>query len=286
MKCNNCGIENADSAAFCSACGASLQPGITVAAPIDQNGTVVSGQINMAGQSGTIHTHGTAITGAFGDGGPTVSASTPIKNKKLAFVLIVLILVLIGGGVIAALLFNTKSTTYVCKQETDLATISVAGTFKRNQLSSLEITLITEDDSESYASSRNSSHTTNGITVTPYEGVTVTTNGATITDDSPAGDDWFFDTSNDDWDYMGSQDTMSVFVISMLLASIEEYADEPGIDYYKNEREGLATYAATIDYKKLSDKAKKGLPDDLNTSISPEEFQKSYTESGLTCSRK
>lgn len=127
MKCNRCGSENPDGATFCSTCGTQLSPNVTVAAPIGQNGPIISS--------------------TFGPGGPHASLSVPIKNKKVATVFIVIIALVICGGVVAALLLGDgKEVTYACTKSGKSYTSSIAETFKRDKVNKIEYTLILEDD--------------------------------------------------------------------------------------------------------------------------------------------
>lgn len=257
MKCNRCGSENAEGATFCSACGTPLQPGVTVAAPIGQTGPIVSGNL--------------------GPNGPTTSITVPIKSKKLAIALTAVILAVICGGVVAAILLGGgKTTTYVCSKEGDILTSSVAATFKRDKISKLEYTLILENNNSVNSRSNYS-----------YSGP------ATITSVSaPDNDEW------DYYDYDGvstgssssfnadSEEMMEVLALSFFFASFEQYSDDPGIDYYENERDNLATYAITIDVNKLAQKTKDAIFDDGELEITSKEFQKGYTAQGYTCKQK
>ncbi len=276
MKCNRCGNENPEGVAFCSACGAPLQPGITVAAPIGQNGPIVSSTL--------------------GPNGPATSISVPIKNKKIATVFIIVIAIMICGGVLAAILLGGgKTETYKCDASSDEITISTAGTFKRNQLKKLEYTLIVEGNALGDSSTSSSSRSNNSS----FSGsISVESSGDNIKVYAPDNDGWnYYGYDDDDWSSWGSSSSssnnllsspigMAALGMSFQLAEFDQYSSDPGIEYYESERSNIATYSATIDLDKLTEKTKNAVFDSEELSITPEEFQKVYTKQGFVCSKK
>lgn len=269
MKCNQCGSENADTAVFCSTCGSSLQTGATVTAtPLGQSGpTIVS---------------------SIGPNGPTTSLAVPIKSKKVVAVLITLIALVICGGVVAAILLNINTTaTYSCTKAGDALTSSVAATFKRNKLSKMEYTMIVEGADLGGSSSSN---------VTVYSPDSWDFNWEWDPND-PEGS--FFNSSSDDsWSYsssnstnslstMNQQETMELLALSLMFANFQQYADDPGVEYYENERDTIATYSVTLDIDKLAKKTKADIFDDpKELETTPDEFQKAFKEQGYVCSAK
>lgn len=266
MKCNRCGSENPDGATFCATCGAQLSPNVTVSAPLGQNGPIVSGNL--------------------GPNGPTASLSVPIKNKKVTAILVAIIAIMICGGVAAALLLGGgKEIAYACTKSGKGYTSSIAETFKRNAVKKIEYTLILEDDLVSDGSHSYSYSGSGNITsVTTYDdSVTATVYNSEDDDDYSYS---FGSSYGNSGSSANSEELMEVLGLSLMIASFEQYAKDPGVTYYENERESLATYAVTLDIDKLSSSTKAEIIDDDELKATPEEFQKQLTTQGYICSKK
>lgn len=132
MKCNQCGSENAENSAFCSKCGSPLQPSAT-SVPASQSGSI---------------SQSTSIASGFNN----LNASTQAKKNPAHTIMIIecvigaLVLLIMTALVIWFITSKSGGTEVLsCTKDGKAVTQSVAMTYRKNDLSKLEYTLILDN---------------------------------------------------------------------------------------------------------------------------------------------
>lgn len=235
MKCNQCGNENADTAAFCSKCGAQVQPAMTVSAPIGQNGST--------------------ITSTMTPNGPSVQISAPLKNSKAAtFAIIAAFVVLLGIGALVWFFVGSKAGGEVitCTKEGKALTQSVATTFKKDQPTKLEYTYIFDK------------------TEMPD-------------DDDDSGFSFSFST---DEGLKSDPEEADLLAASFMIMAFSQYANKSGVEYRDSDHDTIRTVSFSVDLDKASNDLKDEILDEDDGELTPDSFQKEFTDQGFVCKKK